>query len=112
MKTLEQIKFELRALSDVYDEFTMHVGNGRVCNITVHDDFGEDYYLIYGPLPWLGGNFEQACEQLANIEKLIEENKSEEDKLAEYYEKYHGTDEFDFSWYSDWHKDVYGFRPH
>lgn len=71
-----------------------------------------EYFLVEGPLPWLGGsNFEIVCEDLANMSELVNEQEKEKEELAEYFDKYYGTDSFDYDWYSDWHKDLYGYRP-
>lgn len=71
-----------------------------------------EYFLVDGPLPWLGGsNFEKVCEDIANITELVNEQTKEKQELNNYFDKYYGTDSFDFDWYSDWHKDIYGYRP-
>lgn len=71
-----------------------------------------EYFLVDGPLPWLGGsNFEKVCEDIANISDLVNEQTKEKQELNNYFDKYYGTDSFDYDWYSDWHKDIYGYRP-
>lgn len=79
-----------------------------------------EYYLVGSPsLPWLGGdNLETVAKQLNNYENMLAEKKTDEVKLADLREQLtNGSitsqDEWDarYEWYSDYHKDVYGFRP-
>lgn len=46
--------------------------------------------------------------------ELMAEARSEEARLQAYFDDHqaNGWTDDDLSWYSDWHKDVYGYRPH
>ena len=71
-----------------------------------------EYFLVSGPVPWLGGpDFSKVCEGISNMENLLTKLDNERDELEKYFEDNYGTENFDYSWYSDWYKDLYGFRP-
>ena len=79
-------------------------------------DFSEvEYYLVDGDLPWMGGNtLEKVLEQINGHSKLVAEQKNEEAEIRAYFDEHqkNGWSDESWSWYSDWHKDVYGYRPH
>lgn len=73
-----------------------------------------DYFLLYWDLPWGGNNtLEKIVRDLNNHEKLVKETEDDKAKLREYFEDHQqrGWDDDSFGFYSDWHKDVFGFRP-
>lgn len=77
------------------------------------------YFLVDSyELPWLGGSdLNKVCAELAKYDELIAENESDKDELFEFKQKVLAQETLDdfqemFSTYSDWHKDVYGYRPH
>ena len=74
-----------------------------------------EYFLIYWDMPWGGEEkVEKLVETLNNHAKLAEEQEKDKASLHQYFrdnEKYGWTDD-SWSFYSDWHKDVYGYRPH
>ena len=77
------------------------------------------YFLVEScELPWLGGSdLDKVCADLARYDELVSENDSDRDKLIEYRAKMLAQEALEdfqnmFDWYSDWHKDVYGYRPH
>ena len=72
-----------------------------------------EYYLLDCRFPWAGSSsIENIAKLLNNWQAKIDEEDNEKQELRKYYEETYGTEEFDSSWFSDWHKDVYGFRPH
>lgn len=72
-----------------------------------------EYYLVDCRFPWAGSSrIDDIANLLNNWTSKIEEENSEKKQIIDYYNKYYGTDEFDADWFSDWHKDVFGFRPH
>lgn len=101
---------------------TLTMRNGDELELTPCREFGElAYILVASPsLPWLGGNASEVANQLNKYEALVAENENEKRRLAKLRERLlnpgpHMTEEQwenDFSFYSDWHKDIYGFRPH
>jgi hypothetical protein len=80
-------------------------------NIKSIDDI--EYYLVDFRFPWAGSSrIDDIANLLNNWTSKIEEENSEKKQIIDYYNKYYGTDKFDADWFSDWHKDVFGFRPH
>ena len=72
-----------------------------------------EYYLLDCRFPWAGSSsIESIAKLLNNWQAKIDEDDEEKQKLRKYYEENYGTEKFDDDWFSDWHKDVYGFRPH
>lgn len=74
-----------------------------------------DYYLVYGGLPWMGDDkLEKVINEINNYSKLVAESDAEKAKLRAYFDDHqkNGWSDESWSWYSDWHKDVYGYRPH
>ena len=78
-----------------------------------------EYYLVFAPsLPWLGGDtLEKIAEQLNGYKKMLEEAEDDKKKLLGIKKRLEqggiDRDEWDdlYSYYSDYHKDVYGYRP-
>ena len=80
-------------------------------NIKSVDDI--EYYLVDCRFPWAGSSrIDDIANLLNNWTSKIEEENSEKKQIIDYYDKYYGTDKFDADWFSDWHKDIFGFRPH
>ena len=72
-----------------------------------------EYYLLDCRFPWAGSSsIESIAKLLNNWQAKIDEDDEEKQKRRKYYEENYGTEKFDDGWFSDWHKDVYGFRPH
>ena len=72
-----------------------------------------EYFLMECRFPWAGSSsIESIAKLLNNWQAKIDEDDEEKQKLRKYYEENYGTEKFDDGWFSDWHKDVYGFRPH
>lgn len=88
-------------------------GNGKLNAKNV------EYFLCDSPeLPWLGTDkIDNLVNELLGYEDLKKEHDEEKKKLAEYKTKMLNAktaDDFEsmYDWYSDWHKDVYGYRPY
>ena len=74
-----------------------------------------EYFLVYCDLPYLSDSkLEKVAEHFNDILKIRNEVDSEKIKLRQYFEKHEATGwkDGDWGWYSDWHKDLYGYRPH
>ena len=72
-----------------------------------------EFFLVECRFPWSSSSkIEDIAKLLNNWQANIDEEDSEKQKLRKYYEEKYGTEKFDYGWFSDWHKDVYGFRPH
>lgn len=139
MKNANNIKNELTIawVKNGFKEATIKVGRGYEVTVTPcdissyqelkahqervktdpHPYFG--YFLVDSyELPWLGGSdLDRVCKDLARYDELIAENESSKEKLLKLRDKMldaETLDEFQemFDSYSDWHKDLYGYRPH
>lgn len=75
-----------------------------------------DYFLVYCEgLPWLSGEtLDKVAENFNNIFALRNEADEEKIALRKYFEEgeKNNWETSDWGYYSDWHKDVYGYRPH
>lgn len=74
-----------------------------------------DYFLVYCDLPWMGGeNLDKVIDELNRHEEFVRESDDDKAKLRTYFEDHQerGWDDDSWGFYSDWHKDLYGFRPH
>ena len=76
-----------------------------------------EYYLMFSPnTPNLGGDtLDIIANQLSQYDRFLAEEAKEKAELRAYFDKYiaNGDPEPErWDWYSDWHKDVYGYRPH
>lgn len=73
------------------------------------------FFFSYDDVLCGAKSIEELAERLLSYEEkhktMIEELNQMEEELLEYYNTYYGTDKFNWDYYSDWHKDVYGFRP-
>ena len=74
-----------------------------------------EYIIVCGSdaSQYMGGNLDQVADQISRYQELVDTQKDDKIRLAEYCEK-HQHDSYDsdsYQSYSDWHKDVYGFRP-
>lgn len=82
----------------------------------IHELKDIDYFLVYCEgLPYISGEtLDKVAENFNNIFDL--RNKADEEKirLRKYFEEgeKNGWETSDWGFYSDWHKDVYGYRPH
>lgn len=74
-----------------------------------------EYFLCEGDLPYMGNSkLDKLVDSLNRHAELVAEAEAEKIKLRKFFERHEqdGWDDDSWSWYSDWHKDVYGFRPH
>lgn len=72
-----------------------------------------EYFMMECRFPWAGSSkIEDIADLLNNWQARIDDENDDKLKLRKYYEENHGTREFDATWFCDWHKDLYGFRPH
>lgn len=74
-----------------------------------------EYFLVYCDLPWLGDSkLEKVVSDLNSHADLVARDEAEKKELRAYFEagEADGWTKHDFGWYSDWHKDLYGYRPH
>ena len=74
-----------------------------------------DYFLCASDIPWMGSSsIDQLVHEINEHASLKAELDDERAKLRAYFDKHQkdGWDDDSWSWYSDWHKDCYGYRPH
>lgn len=106
-----------------WSDTEMTMSNGDVITISpcsyapVANEQNTEYYLVFSPsTPNLGGDtLEIIAEQLASYERHLQERAAEKAKLRAYFDRNIAAGEYDaetWSFYSDWHKDIYGYRPH
>lgn len=95
--------------------------NGDVLRITpcgygkVNKD-NVEYFLVEGGLPWMGANtIAELLDQLTNYNQMVHEHEKEKKEIRDYFEEHIKGGNYEpeeWGWYSDWHKDVFGYRPH
>ena len=74
-----------------------------------------DYFLVYWDMPWGGSDkLEKVVDELNRHAELKAESDNEKAELRKFFDEHmeNGWDDEDWSWYSDWHKDLYGYHPH
>ena len=74
-----------------------------------------EYFLIYWDIPWGGENsIERLVSTLNRHAELADEQEKSKKEISYYFEKHQqeGWDDDSWEFYSDWHKDVFGYRPH
>ena len=117
MKKLEE-RFEQTDWESI--DITMKC-NGDVLRITpcgygkVNKD-NVEYFLVEGGTPWMGTDtLEKLAQELIDYSKIIKEHEEEQKEIREYFEEHIKGGDYEpeeWGWYSDWHKDVFGYRPH
>lgn len=78
---------------------------------TITSEEQVDYFLTHDNIVYGGDTLDNVAEQILNYDKLKQDMEDSKRELHEYYVAYNDTDEMDWGYYSDWHKDVYGYRP-
>lgn len=74
-----------------------------------------EYFLVYADIPYMGANnLTELAERINGHADALKELKAERYDLRCFFEKHekNGWSDDDWSCYSDWHKDLYGYRPH
>lgn len=74
-----------------------------------------DFFLIYWDMPWGGEDkVEKLVETLNKHADLVAENEKDKAQLLQFFTDHQkiGWDDGSWSFYSDWHKDIFGYRPH
>lgn len=91
---------------------TMKVDGCKI-NIVPMGNYGYgEYWLTYG---FERSGFETLDELATYIYNYENEKKAHENeikKITKYFNEEISKGKGDWDWYSDWHKDVFGFRPH
>lgn len=128
MMTIERTvqKLRKRIVAAQFQEITVRMAcNGdevtiKPCSVVEPKSFDQvEYYLVFSPsLPWLGGDtLEKIAEQLNGYKKMLEGVEDDKKKLSDIKKQLEqggiGRDEWDdlYSFYSDYYKDIYGYRP-
>lgn len=123
MFTVEEM---FKAMADNnFDDTTFVLADGSTAVVTpcyygeARPDFkleDMDYFLVACEgLPWLSGDsLDKVAKNFNDILRLRNEADEEKIQLRKYFEEHEKTGwvDGDWGWYSDWHKDVYGYRPH
>ena len=116
--TAERILEELEANN--WEDTTFYLADGSEtvvspCMYGEGDSRTCDYFLVHhSELPWLStDSAKDLANTFNNICNIRNEQYEDEKKLHEYYAKYSklGWPDGSADFYSDWHKDVYGYRP-
>lgn len=104
-----------------WEDTTVHCPDGTPVTISpcsyvdIHSLADCDWFLVYGDLPWSGGSdLAKIVDELNRHEERVAEADEEKARLRAYFAAHElrGWDDDSWSWYSDWHKDCYGYRPH
>lgn len=119
MYTEEMIMDALEANNYKPTEFELADGTTAIvnpCTMKIDGKVICEYFLVDHPeFPWLSSDsaakVAKTFNNILNIRKDIEDDKN---RIREYFDKHQATGWDDDSWgfYSDWHKDLYGYRPH
>lgn len=116
MTMLEKIIEELKKRTENgTKDCTIHMNkSGDAITISPCNYTGEvEYFLIYCSIPCSGREtWEETAKFIMEYDKHLQEQAEEEKKIREYFEEHSKNNTIDWSWYSDWHKDVFGYRPH
>lgn len=81
--------------------------------IPTRDDI--EYYLVYADLPWMGADtLEELAKEINGHADALAEMEASRKEIREFFESHerNGWSDEAWDWYSDWHKDLYGYRPH
>ena len=73
-----------------------------------------EYFLVYWDIPWGGtDDFAALVDMLNNHAVFADEQQDGKRRLYDFFVKHQrdGWTADDFDWFSDWHKDVFGYRP-
>lgn len=83
---------------------------------TVNADTVE-FFMVSGT-DWAGecdaNTIDQLAERIIKSKKIAADYEEDKQKFYDYYNKYikdNGGTEEQWEFYSDWHKDIYGYRP-
>ena len=75
-----------------------------------------EYFLVdCEGLPYMGGDTVDAVvKNFNNILNLRDAEKASKQRIRAFFDKHQkdGWDEDSWGFYSDWHKNIYGYRPH
>lgn len=83
--------------------------------ITIHPcvSFGcTEYFLVYGFEQTGFNTIEEVASYIDHYNEHKNKQINEEQKIRKYFDEEISQGKGDWDWYSDWHKDVFGFRPH
>lgn len=117
--TVEGLAAEFEA--NGWEETIVTCPDGATAKISPCCYYGEknlqncEYFLLYWDIPWGGSDkIEKLVDQLNRHAELKKENDRDKEELRSYFEEHQasGWDGESFSFYSDWHKDLFGYRPH
>ena len=112
-------------INKVKNELLKRTENGtKECTITLKCDGTEarivpmtnygygEYWLVYGLLRDGFETLDELAHYIINYENEKKKHENEVAEITKYFNEKIANGEGDWSWYSDWHKDVFGFRPH
>lgn len=115
MARIESIVEELRKRTANFTKpckLTMKVDNQQIivnpCNYTGTPE----YFLVDGFESTGFNTIEEVAEYINNYAEHKNRLSSEKEKITKYFNEEISKGKGDWDWYSDWHKDVFGFRPH
>lgn len=108
-----------------WDHIIVHFTDGSTIGITAYSSYYGDeprkeshieWYEVSWGIDWEGANKLSDVVRICNTHAdITRRNLEEKNKLRAYFDKHikdgnYTAEEWD--WYSDWHKDCYGYRPH
>ena len=115
---MARIESIVKALQDRTSNFTkpckltMKVDNQQIivnpCNYTGTPE----YFLVDGFESTGFNTIEDVAEYINNYEKHKSRHEKEISEITKYFNEEILQGKGDWDWYSDWHKDVFGYRPH
>lgn len=115
MTMVERIKAEILKRTNngtIECTITMKVDNNKVRIVPMQNYGYGEYWLAYGFSRDGFETLDELANYIFNYENEKKAHNEEIEKITKYFNEEISKGTGDFNWYSDWHKDVFGFRPH
>jgi len=91
---------------------TMKIDGTKVRIVPMANYGYGEYWLAYGFSRDGFETIDELANYILNYEDEKKAHQNEIDKITKYFNEEISQGKGDWDWYSDWHKDVFGFRPH
>ena len=115
MARIERIVRELQSRTNNFTKpctIEMKVDNQKIVITPCNYTGTPEYFLVSGFESTGFNTIEEVAEYINNYEKHKSRQRKEIYEITKYFNEEISKGKGDWDWYSDWHKDVFGFRPH